>query len=240
MCTRRSFLASAGGTLAALSLRAQERVHPEEEVPASLDHVLLGCADLDQGIAFVEARTGVRAAMGGTHPGRGTRNALLSFGDRHYLEVIAPDPAQPGATDPRSKSLKMLSAPRIVGWAAHPGDLPAMAARLQEGGIAFEGPTAGARRRPDGRELHWATLSLEDNSDNLLPFFIEWSAGSVHPSADAPRGCRLVRFALVTPEPDALARKAAALSLEVAVTRGDQPGFLALIAGPKGELALDP
>ena len=71
----------------------------------------------------------LRAAFGGVHPGRGTRNALLSLGERtrlelnprRYLEIIAPAPEQSGAPD--HYGLLKLTEPRLVGWAAHPGDL---------------------------------------------------------------------------------------------------------------------
>ena len=154
-----------------------------------LDHILLGCSDLDGGIDFVEKHTGVRAAFGGVHPGRGTRNALLSLGERHYLEIIAPDPLQSGTPD--HYGLLKLTEPRLVGWAAHPGDLNEFATRLRNANIAFDGPNPGSRKRPDGRLLQWKTLNLKDDQSGLLPFFIEWSADTVHPSVDAPTGCKI-------------------------------------------------
>jgi hypothetical protein len=103
----------------------------DSDFPALLDHFILGCDDLDRGIDFVEQRTGVRAAFGGVHPGRGTRNALLSLGARKYLEIMAPDPAQ--QVTPQIPRLRELKEPRLVGWAAHPGDLEKFSAHLREG-----------------------------------------------------------------------------------------------------------
>ena len=201
-------------------------------MPTVLDHILLGSSDLDEGIAFVKKHTGVTAAFGGVHPGRGSRNALLSLGEKHYLEIIAPDPAQPGSLD--HYHLKTLPAPRLVGWAAHPGDLNAFAARLRNANLAFDGPTPGSRKRPDGRLLEWKTLNLHEDQAGLLPFFIEWSAGTVHPSADAPAGCKILHFELSTPRNVELQRVCRLLGLDVPITQGAKPQLLARIAAPGG------
>ena len=231
MLSRRHFLFLTGTALLAPSLSWTE------EAPALLDHILLGCSNLEGGIAFVEKLTGIRAAFGGVHPGRGTQNALLSLGDRHYLEIIAPDPKQPTSSGPQTfAELKNLSQPRLIGWAAHPGDLEKYASRLRAAGIAFAGPTPGSRARPDGRTLHWKTLNLADDHSGVLPFFIEWSADSIHPSVDAPSGCRLGHFAIADPNPAALTKMLQQLALDVPVERSDRPQLRARITGPHGTL----
>lgn len=227
--SRRVFLAFAGGALAApnISFGAME-------VPTMLDHILLGCNDLDQGISFVEKATGVRAAFGGVHPGRGTRNALLSLGEKHYLEIIAPDPAQSGAPD--RHGLQELTEPRLIGWAAHPGDLDQFAARLRAANIAFDGPTPGSRKRPDGRLLQWKTLNLHDDLGGLLPFFIEWSTGTTHPSADAPSGCELAHFGVAAPNDAEIGHLFAVLGLAIPVAHRETRQLLARISGSNGRM----
>ena len=235
MLRRRSFLRAMAG---AAVMPMLTRGDAADSVPEKLDHILLGCNDLERGIKFVEQRSGVRAAFGGVHPGRGTHNALLSLGERHYLEIIAPDPAQPDSKNVRRSQLEKLAEPRLVGWAAHPGDLRWFAKKLEQAGLAFEGPTPGSRKRPDGRMLRWQTLTLNQDASGLLPFFIEWSADSPHPAADSPAGCRLMRFALATPEPGKLAKTLALLSLEVPIAKGQEPQLRAMLRGPKGNLEL--
>ena len=201
-----------------------------------LDHILLGSNDLDRGIAFVEKHTGVRAAFGGVHPGRGTRNALLSLGEKHYLEIIALDPLQSDAPD--HYGLAPLIVPRLVGWAAHPGDLDPFATRLRHRDIAFDGPNPGSRKRPDGRLLQWKTLNLKDDYSGLLPFFIEWSADTPHPSVDAPRGCHLARFQLLTPDPEKLRSEATTMALDVEIQKSERPQLRATISCAGKELVL--
>jgi hypothetical protein len=231
MISRRLFLALTGATLAVPQIS-----FGKEDVPALLDHILLGSNDLDAGIAFLEDNTGVRAAMGGVHPGRGTRNALLSLGERQYLEIIAPDPHQPGAAD--TLGLRRLTEPRLVGWAAHPGDLDSFARKLREAGVAFTGPTAGSRARPDGRTLHWRTVNLADDHKGLLPFFIEWSTDSSHPSTDAPAGCTLDYFEVMSTNPDEVADLVRRIGIEVPVERSDKSRLHAVFTGPKGDLGV--
>jgi len=222
MISRRFFLAATAGF--ALTPKIVAAI---DEVPKMLDHILLGCSDLDSGINFVEKHTGVRAAFGGVHPGRGTRNALLSLGEKHYLEIIAPDPLQSGVPD--HYGLQKLTEPRLVGWAAHPGDLDAFAIRLGTAGLAFDGPNPGSRKRPDGRLLQWKTLNLKDDHSGLLPFFIEWSADTVHPSVDAPAGCSMSGFGLITPNDSDLQRLCKPLDLDLRVTHGARPELFAWI-----------
>src|SRR5262249_51768339 len=228
--SRRSILALAG----ALALRARGAGAPS--VPELFDHMLLGCNDLDKGIDFVERHLGVRAAIGGVHPGRGSRNALLSLGERRYLEIIAPDPQQPRSSDVRQ--LYKIESPRLIEWAAHVDDIEAVVPRPTAAGIAFQPVRPGERQRPSGQTLRWKALALKDNAGGLLPFFIEWSKDAVHPAADSPKGCLIDRFSLAISSPDELRGRTAKLGLEVEVENAAQPALRAKVTGPNGALSL--
>jgi len=226
--SRRTFLAISAGVALAPSFS-----WGAEQVPSLLDHILLGCSDLERGIAFVEEHSSFRAAFGGVHPGRGTQNALLSLGERRYLEIIAPDPKQPSIE--QYSVVTKLNEPRLIGWAAHRDDLDEFAKHLDEQGVAYEGPQSGLRQRPDGKVLRWRALRLKDDHGGLLPFFIEWSKDSVHPSVDAPKGCRLTRFEAASPEAEDLLRAISRVQLDLHVRTAMKPALQATVAGPKGQ-----
>jgi catechol 2,3-dioxygenase-like lactoylglutathione lyase family enzyme len=234
MISRRGFLVLSGA-----AILAPASSWAEDQFPTVLDHIILGCNDLDRGIKFVEERTGIRAAFGGVHPDRGTMNALVSLGERHYLEIMAPNPnaktVQAWAA-PQLNALRELTSPRLVTWAVHPGDIEALAKKLRQAGVAVLGPSAGSRIRPDGLVLNWKSLNLTDNHHGLLPFFIEWSADSIHPSSDAPGGCHIERFAAADADPDQLLKAYQRIGVDVIVERGDRPQLRARISGPKGTL----
>jgi hypothetical protein len=125
-----------------------------------------------------------------------------------------------------------------VGWAAHPRNIQALAAQLNRAGIKATGPTPGSRQRPDGKVLHWQTLTLEDDQNGLLPFFIEWAADSLHPSEDAPTGCQPLRLELLTPDPSGLSELASKLSLDAPIAKATTPQLHMVIQGTKGTLSV--
>jgi hypothetical protein len=86
--------------------------------------------------------------------------------------------------------------------------------------------------------LAWKSLTLKNDDNGVLPFFIEWGSGSLHPSVDAPEGCKLTDFWIGTPRPDELKALTAKLQLDVRVRSAKKLQLAATIVGPKGTLPL--
>ena len=182
---------------------------------SKVDHVILGINDLQKGIEELERRTGVRAAFGGAHPGRGTQNALLSLGGNHYLEILAPNPEEKGSKG--TEELLDLTSLKPVGWAVHTNDMADLQQTLRSHGAQTGEIRPGARNRPEGTRLAWKTLEYTAPLSPLLPFFIEWDPASAHPSTTSPQGCRLTGLILEDPNPATVrdALRAAGVGVEV-------------------------
>ena len=239
--TRRTWLVGCGVTAAAsLFLNGSAEGESLRAAVSAVDHLLLGVSDLDQGIAWVEKRTGVKAAVGGTHPGVGTRNALLSLGGRRYLEIIAPDPAQTAYNFPID--VRKLTEPRLVTWAAGTDDIDSIVKKAREAGHEMFGPREGSRKRPDGRVLQWKTLGVLNKfgADGVepVPFFIEWAADSLHPSQDSPQGCELEAFEIEHPKPGDVRETLRKLGVGIEVKTAPIARLQATLRTPKGNIEL--
>lgn len=238
--TRRRFLHGLGAVaLTGVASRVTVRAEQEPRVSAqdAVDHLLLGVADREAGIRWVEERTGVRAAIGGSHPGVGTHNALLSLGGRQYLEIIAPDPAQTQLVA-QYQMLKTLTSPRLITWAAASQNAETTATRCRAAGLEVFGPNPGSRQRPDGKLMRWVTVAVKSDLNGLIPFFIEWDRTVTHPAEDSPQGCRLQAFELGHAQPARVRETLAGMGIDAIVAQGSTPSLTARLQTPKGAVEL--
>ncbi|MEV0998892.1 VOC family protein [Nonomuraea sp. NPDC050202] len=193
-----------------------------------LDHLVYATPDLGGTVAALERRLGVRPAEGGRHLGLGTRNYLLGLGGRRYLEIVGPDPEQPGPDGPRWFLIDELAGPRLVSWCVRPADLDATVAEARRQGHDPGEPRAMSRRTTDGDLLEWR-LTMPSR-DPLTPFLIDWGT-TVHP---ADRGLPEVPLRSLRgrhPEPGRARALLRALGAELEVERGDAPALVARLAG---------
>ena len=217
-----------------------------------LDHLLVGVPDLEAGVDWLQAASGVRAAEAGTWDDEAAALAFASLGGRAYLAVAGPD----GSAAPAGSLGARLGAPatpRLIGWACavDAGALDGLAAAAREAGLAAVVRDV-ARRRPDGRTVTSRHLVLEGaalggfaagggaggagSGSAHLPVFVEPGRGA-HPSIDAPAGLRLRSFSMADPHPDGLGKLLAGLGVSVEVVEG-APGLAAVLGSPIGELTL--
>jgi hypothetical protein len=203
-----------------------------------LDHLVYAAPDLDAAIEQVEQLLGVRAGIGGQHPGWGTKNALLSLGPMAYLEIMGPDPGQPEPKQPRPFGLDSMSKPRLVSWVARTDDIQSVIDKAKRQALDLGGLLEKSRRRPDGSELKWTMTDLTTNRmDRMIPYFINWG-DSAHPAESSPKGCELIKLELFHPE----AKRANELLKHLDLDIRAEPGPVALkatIESPKGQAVLE-
>jgi len=138
----------------------------------TIDHIVILVGELEQAIADYSA-LGFTVVRGGDHPDGATHNALVSFADGAYLELIA-------FKQPDMQHLWWQRGQRsgegLVDYALLPSDIAQDVADARMRGLVVEGPTAGGRLRPDGQRLEWQTARAATSD---LPFL----CGDITPRA---------------------------------------------------------
>ena len=199
---------------------------------AIIDHLVYVCPELGPAVEDIAAQTGVRPAFGGQHPGLGTHNALLSLASRAYLEIIAPDPAQPRPAE-LPFGLGTVTQPGLRAWAVAPDDLGAAVQRAASAGFDYPAIVDRRRRTADGRKLTWRMATYPQSSGvAVIPFLIDWG-GTEHPAGSAPAGLILHEFGLRSPEPARLNALLRALGLDLNVESASRPAISAVLRGPQ-------
>ena len=212
---------------------------PPPVTPLPLDHLVYVTADLDRTIDHLHQRLGVRPAGGGSHTGRGTRNALLSLGPDCYLELLAPDPHQ----QPQQPASRFPASPLLRTRAVKAPAIDATVATARRRGYDPGDVQAMSRARPDGILLEWRLTARAGGglgatpTVDPIPFLIDWGP-SEHPALTAPAGCTLRSLRAEHPDPGALQPTLHALDVTLDVTPGPTPALIATIDSPNGPLEL--
>jgi hypothetical protein len=219
---------------------------------ARVDHLVVGAASLEQGVAWAEATLGVVPGPGGEHPLMGTHNRLLRIATvdypRAYLEIIA---VQPGKSPQHGQRWFELDAetvrdtlrkdgPRLLHYVASVPDVRNAVAALQGLGLD-RGKVVPASRMTARGLLEWQITVRPDGQrllEGTLPTLIEW--GATHPVAGMGESGVTLQ-ALVAQHPQAPQLRAAgeAIGLERVQVRQGPANLCATLATPRGRVQLE-
>lgn len=131
-----------------------------------IDHIIIAVPELETAIRSYRG-LGFTVVPGGRHP-VGTHNALISFADDSYIELIA-------FYDPNAEHrwwTPLQHGGGLVDFCLQTDDLVMDTARLRSAGVQIDDPTGQSRVRPDGYQLRWV-FSLSQGADRgVAPFLI--------------------------------------------------------------------
>lgn len=132
-----------------------------------IDHLVIVVKNLEHA-AEDYRKLGFTVVPGGQHP-VGSHNALISFRDGSYLEIIAfyREAIDHRWWDPLKKG------ERLVDFCFQTDDLRGDTAKLQAAGVAINNPVPWSRKRPDGFELKWLLALATGTHRGVAPFLIE-------------------------------------------------------------------
>lgn len=132
-----------------------------------IDHIVIVVRNLEQA-ARDYCQLGFTVIPGGRHP-VGSHNALISFADGSYIEIISFYRDSP---DHRWwQSLQKEEG--LVDFCMQTDDLTGDTKRLRDTGVEINDPVQWARTRPDGYELKWLLSLARGGHRGLAPFLIQ-------------------------------------------------------------------
>jgi hypothetical protein len=147
---------------------------------------------------------GFAVSDGGRHPGRGTANLIVPFGQQ-YLELLAIVDEAEALASPQGRPVAAAFSrrgPGLARWSVEPSDIAAISARL---GYPVE---RRERVRPDGRTITWQSVGVDESwAEPWRCAFMAWDDPELHParavSAHANGATGFAQLEVVVPDVDA-------------------------------------
>jgi hypothetical protein len=144
-----------------------------------LDHIILGCSDLDAAAQQFEELTGVKPVMVVSLKGVGIQSARIAFEDCSFLEIVGPDPKQNSM--PMSQALSELEPGKLIPLHYAVRDSEVQETKpWKEAGLDADRVTMVAVDR--GVTWKWVMNILgKHDQGGLMPYFVDW--GDAHHAA---------------------------------------------------------
>ena len=157
----------------------------------TIDHIVIGAAELDKATKQIQGFIKAEFLSGGKHPLMATHNRLIKLQESLYMEIIAADPSACLPNNPTRKNRwfsldssvtqKRLSrAPQPLCWVVAVNDI--------EQTLIHCGYNPGKIIEMTRGNLKWK-ITVSENGDlpesGVLPIFIEWPNGK-HPTKTMP------------------------------------------------------
>jgi len=204
----------------------------------NLDHLVFAVPDLANSIEMFCERLGVTPAFGGCHELVGTHNAILPVRGGSYVELIAPDPANPSPPLGLPFGMDALDGPRLVTWAVRTRDIDVAVERARNAGYDPGGVIDLTRETSEGNDLSWRlTVRGEMPAGGLVPFLIDWGSAP-HPAGTSEPECSIEDFRAEHPDPESVRAMLHALDVSLDVESGPQLRLFATVVGPDGSFEL--
>ncbi len=202
----------------------------------NVDHLIYTVPNLEDGIAEIVSMFGVRPVCGGSHPAFGTCNALLSLGNRTYLEIMAPDHSLPVPENGRLFEGEFNN--KLTTWVLNAENIVETHRYANENGIVLGEILPGERVKPDGTKLNWLlTDPYAFAKQGAIPFLINWG-DSLHPADTSPNGGKLQTLRIGHPEAGPVEHQLGLLGVEVSVFESDKVTLEASIETKSGVIVL--
>jgi hypothetical protein len=166
-----------------------------------LDHIVLAAPDLEQAMEQFKKMTGIMPSHVGPLQGLGAKTAHVGLDSNRYIEILAPDPDDPG---PLGDELLKLKEGALTPY--HYAIRSREVSRLIEGYVYDvlgwdPDHIAMVQALPDDSIRQWDLLTLYGHDmGGCAPYYVKWNEPEHHPTKSIPLHATLVSCKVVAPE----------------------------------------